>query len=76
MEIPRHWRLKTQRYRLEGSICPGCGKPMFPPRLVCPNHTDQLARIADSIILVLPATMNTFDIESRIRYESKERMIG
>jgi len=76
MEIPRHWRLKAQRYRLEGLICPSCGELMFPPRPVCPNHTDQLARIADSIILVLPASMNTFDIESRIRYESNERMIG
>ena len=35
MEIPRHWRLKAQRYRLEGSICPSCSEPMFPPRPVC-----------------------------------------
>jgi len=76
MEIPRHWRLKAQRYRLEGSICLSCGEPMFPPRPVCPNRTDQLARIADSIFLVLPVTMNSSDIKSRVRYESKERMIG
>jgi len=39
MNIPCHWRLKAQRYRLEGSICPDCREPMFPPRLVCTkNH--------------------------------------
>ena len=26
MEISRHWRLKAQRYRLEGSFCPVCGQ--------------------------------------------------
>lgn len=35
MEVARHWRLKAQRYRLEGSICPVCGQVSFPPRLVC-----------------------------------------
>jgi hypothetical protein len=35
MEIPRHWRLKAQRYRLEGSTCPHCGQFMFLPRPVC-----------------------------------------
>ena len=32
MEIPRHWRLKQQRYRLIGSIDPETGEPEFPPR--------------------------------------------
>ena len=45
MEIPRHWRLKAQRYRLEGSICPVCGRLTFPPRPVCPGCTAQPARI-------------------------------
>ncbi len=44
MEIPRHWRLKAQRYRLEGSICPTCGELSFPPRPVCPYHADQPAQ--------------------------------
>jgi len=39
MEIPRHWRLKAQRYRLEGSICSTCGQLTFPPRPVCPQCT-------------------------------------
>lgn len=37
MEIPRHWRLKKQRYGLVGEICPHCSIKIFPPRDVCPN---------------------------------------
>lgn len=34
MEIPRHWRLKGQRYRLEGVVCEE-GDPVFPPKPFC-----------------------------------------
>ena len=37
MEIPRHWRLKNQRYQLVGEICPHCESKIFPPRDVCPE---------------------------------------
>jgi uncharacterized protein len=37
MEIPRHWRLKKQRYSLVGEVCPHCEAKIFPPRDVCPN---------------------------------------
>jgi scaffold protein (connect acetoacetyl-CoA thiolase and HMG-CoA synthase) len=37
MEIPRHWRLKEQRYNLVGTICSKCGEKSFPPREICPN---------------------------------------
>lgn len=37
MEIPRHWRLKKQRYSLTGEICPHCEAKIFPPRDVCPH---------------------------------------
>ena len=37
MEIPRHWRLKKQRYALVGEVCPHCQAKIFPPRDVCPN---------------------------------------
>ena len=47
MEIPRHWRLKAQRYRLESPVCPICGQPIFPSRPLCPRCTAQRARIAD-----------------------------
>jgi len=37
MEIPRHWRLKQQRYALVGETCPHCETKLFPPRDVCPS---------------------------------------
>jgi hypothetical protein len=37
MQVSRHWRLKAQRYRLEGTTCRVCGLPTFPPRPVCSN---------------------------------------
>lgn len=36
MEIPRHWRLKKQRYALIGEVCPHCDVKIFPPRDICP----------------------------------------
>lgn len=35
MEIPRHWRLRKQRYALAGEVCPHCEAKIFPPRDVC-----------------------------------------
>ncbi len=43
MEIPRHWRLKKQRYNLIGEVCPHCEAKIFPPRDVCP-HCGEEAR--------------------------------
>lgn len=37
MEVPRHWRLKKQRYSLVGEVCPHCDAKIFPPRDVCPE---------------------------------------
>jgi uncharacterized OB-fold protein len=37
MEIPRHWRLKKQRYSLVGEVCPHCEAKIFPPRDICPE---------------------------------------
>jgi uncharacterized OB-fold protein len=41
MEIPRHWRLKKQRYGLVGEVCPHCDHKIFPPRDICPNCGDE-----------------------------------
>jgi uncharacterized OB-fold protein len=35
MDLARNWRLKDQRYRLEGNVCADCGARFFPPREVC-----------------------------------------
>jgi uncharacterized OB-fold protein len=37
MEIPRHWRLRQQRYGLVGEECQECGNRVFPPKAVCPE---------------------------------------
>jgi len=78
MEIPRHWRLKAQRYRLEGSTCRTCGQIIFPPRPICAQRhcTTHLTRITGWVFPVLPGSMNTTDIESRIKYGITERIIG
>lgn len=37
MDIPRHWRLKKQRYALMGEVCEHCNAKLFPPRDICPE---------------------------------------
>ena len=37
MDIPRHWRLRKQRYGLVGEICEYCDAKVFPPRDICPE---------------------------------------
>jgi hypothetical protein len=37
MDIPRHWRLKQQRYALVGEVCEHCNTKLFPPRDICPE---------------------------------------
>lgn len=37
MEIPRHWRMKKQRYGLVGEECNNCHDKIFPPRDICPE---------------------------------------
>ena len=36
MDISRNWRLRHQRYKLQGTKCE-CGKIYFPPRKICPK---------------------------------------
>jgi len=76
MEIPRHWRLKAQRYRLEGSACPGCGVFNFPPRRVCPYCAARPAVIAAWGPSVWPRPTSSLDLKSQILYEITERIPG
>ncbi|RPI87477.1 MAG: hypothetical protein EHM41_04810 [Chloroflexi bacterium] len=39
MSVSNHWRLKAERYRLEGARCPTCGELSFPPRSRCQQCT-------------------------------------
>jgi len=57
MEIPRHWRLKVHRYRLEGSFCFTCGQVIFPPRPVCPHYTARSAWIAANGLPAYPTLL-------------------
>jgi len=36
MRTTKNWRLKPEKYRLEGTICNECGKTQWPGRKVCP----------------------------------------
>ena len=74
MEIPRHWRLRSQRYRLEGSACSACGQGSFPPRRVCPHCKAQSLRTAVPPELLTSTTL--IDVELDIRYQIIERMTG
>ena len=53
MEIPRHWRIRGERLRLEGSNCQNCGEKHFPARPVCPDCAEK--RIDQSHGNVYPA---------------------
>jgi len=35
-KVADDWRLRGQRYRLEGERCEHCGETIFPPRDICP----------------------------------------
>jgi scaffold protein (connect acetoacetyl-CoA thiolase and HMG-CoA synthase) len=41
MDLARNWRLRDQRYRLEGTVCKNCGAKFFPPRDVCSECRSQ-----------------------------------
>ncbi|MBI4361631.1 MAG: Zn-ribbon domain-containing OB-fold protein [Euryarchaeota archaeon] len=36
ISLPSLWRARGQKYRLEGTRCPGCRAIHFPPRPICP----------------------------------------
>ena len=61
MEVPRIWRLKAQRYRLVGTVCPTCGKLSFPPRPVCPYCSALPARVDDLAISAVPPSKRILD---------------
>ena len=74
MEIPRHWRLKAQRYRMEGSICPTCGQLTFPPRPVCPYCMAQPVQLMGGALAIERTSTTLTVIETHNRYQITERM--
>jgi len=75
MEIPRHWRLKAQRYRLEGSTCPNCGQLIFPSRPVCPHCTTKPVQTAKRCVPVLLPLSTLIEVEAHIGYRITERLM-
>ncbi len=76
MEIARHWRLKGQRYRLEGSVCPICGQLSFPPRPACPDCSAQPAPIAGYELAAWPTAISVADLEAHMPDQLAETVIG
>lgn len=64
MGVPRHWRLKAQSFRLEGSTCPTYGQLSFLSRPVCPRCTAQPVHVADYGLVVIPLSNRIFDTDS------------
>lgn len=59
MEIPRHWRLRKQRYQLLGETCPRCGEKSFPARSVCPHCQETENRIPQNHRLAVLIELTT-----------------
>jgi hypothetical protein len=76
MEIARHWRLRRQRYRLEGSICLNCGQVSFPPRLACPPAITQPPSIAALAASEVMAARAIPGIEAHMRHPVMEAAVG
>lgn len=49
MHIAQNWRLKGQRYRMEGIRCEKCGKVYFPPRAICQDCRDNAANHSEDV---------------------------
>lgn len=76
MEIPRHWRLKAQRYRLQGWLCPTCGQPSFPPRLVCPHCIAQVGNFPDTEALLVIHSVAIPELGPHIRHQVTRLLQG
>jgi uncharacterized OB-fold protein len=54
---PVYWRLRHLRYRLVGSVCPHCYRPLFPARRPCCQPGLEQARIEEQIQADIPVIM-------------------
>jgi uncharacterized OB-fold protein len=76
MDVPRHWRLKAQRYRLEGALCPVCGRPSFPPRPACPDCIERRMTIVDTRLSVTTPLSDIAGLPSSLCLHAIESTIG
>jgi uncharacterized OB-fold protein len=70
MEIPRHWRIKEQRLRMVGEICPHCDAKNFPPRDVCPHCESAFSK--QNVNLEPNASEHSIDITNPSYYRKSE----
>jgi uncharacterized OB-fold protein len=54
---PVYWRLRHPHYRLVGSVCPHCYRPLFPARRPCCQPGLEPARIEEQIQDNIPVIM-------------------
>ncbi len=76
MEIPRHWRLKARRYRLQGLFCPTCGQPSFPPRRICPKCMAQVGNAANTGDFVAIRSTAVSAWATHIRHQATKLLQG
>ena len=69
MEITRHWRLRSQRYRLEGAICLACGQLIFPPRPICPYCSAQPVWFKSRELTVFSKSIDITGLEPYMSYQ-------
>ena len=60
-KVVNDWRLRGQRYRLEGEVCDHCGETIFPPRDICPAcskpaKTSHTLSGKGEVVLIYPKT--------------------
>jgi hypothetical protein len=65
VEIPRHWRLKDQRYGLVGDVCEE-GHPAFPPDDVCKICDPDKARVIAIAKSIIKSKKEIADTEAKI----------
>lgn len=73
MENYRQRRLRAQRGRKVGSMCPICDQLVFLPRLVCSHSATLSVRIDGSGLSMLLKSIGVPDIESHTRCQSTVR---
>lgn len=69
MEIPRHWRLKEQRYSLIGLINPKTGAVEFPPK----SSFKETSGVIYSSSKLPSCTLDNCTVEQEMQLQTQEQ---